>query len=181
MQQIELQTEPIPESDEALPSRRIPLETTVILKFAHFGGFFVECSANISQTGIFIKTDEPRKPGSVFIFEIWLGEEFRLVHGLGEVVWVREADGGPEHPAGMGVRYLKIDETSQAVIERVIQEHVQRGGRVFDLMAGVKGASTADPTDSSVVARPRRWLVWVALAMAAVALILVLARDHLSF
>ncbi len=77
------------ESETAPRSLRIPLETTVILKYAHFGGFFVECSANISQTGIFIKTDSPRSPGSVFIFEIWLGDRFKLVHGVGEVVWVR--------------------------------------------------------------------------------------------
>jgi uncharacterized protein (TIGR02266 family) len=119
----------------AFESRRVPLERKVILKFHHFGGFFIEYSANISLTGMFIKTDAPKAPGSVFIFEIWLGDEYKLVHGLGEVVWVRDDDEGLERPSGMGVRFLKIDAESRSVIERIVAEHLQRGGQVFDLGA----------------------------------------------
>ncbi len=114
-------------------SRRVPLERKVILKFHHFGGFFIEYSANVSLTGMFIKTDSPKPAGSVFIFEIWLGEEHKLVHGLGEVVWVRPEDERADRPAGMGIRFLKIDDNSRSVVRRVITEHVEKGGRIFDL------------------------------------------------
>ena len=127
-----------------MESRRVPLERKVILKFHHFGGFFIEYSANISMTGMFIKTEAPKLPGSVFIFEIWLGDEHKLVHGLGEVMWVRMEDEGQDRPAGMGVRYLKIDEESRAVVERVIAEHLDKGGAVFDLNAT---GSTNEPED----------------------------------
>ena len=116
-------------------SRRVPLERKVILKFHHFGGFFIEYSANISLTGMFIKTEAPKLPGSIFIFEVWLGDEHRLVHGLGEVMWVRMEEEGPDRPCGMGIRFLKIDDESRVVVERVIAEHVEKGGEVFDLAA----------------------------------------------
>jgi uncharacterized protein (TIGR02266 family) len=114
-------------------SKRVPLERKVILKFHHFGGFFIEYSANVSQTGMFIKTDAPKPPGSVFIFEIWLGDENKLVHGVGEVVWIRSEDDGADRPAGMGIRYLKIDDESRVVVQRVIREQIEKGGKVFDL------------------------------------------------
>ena len=117
----------------AFESHRVPLRRKIILKFHHFGGFFVEYSANISLTGMFIKTDSPKPPGSVFIFEIWLGDEYKLVHGLGEVVWLREQAEGPDDPAGMGVRFIKMSDESQEVIQRIIAEHVQKGGEIFDL------------------------------------------------
>ena len=127
----------------AMESRRVPLERKVILKFHHFGGFFIEYSANISMTGMFIQTESPKPPGSVFIFEIWLGEEYRLVHGLGEVVWIREHHESEDRPAGMGIRFLKIDEESLGVVERIIAEHVQKGGEIFDLRLGARTADSA--------------------------------------
>jgi uncharacterized protein (TIGR02266 family) len=120
-------------------SRRVPLERKVILKFHHFGGFFIEYSANVSQTGMFIKTDAPKPPGSVFIFEIWLGDENKLVHGVGEVVWIRSEDDGADRPAGMGIRYLKIDDESRVVVQRVIREQIEKGGKVFDLAEAGSG------------------------------------------
>ncbi len=116
-----------------IESRRVPIESRVVLKFDHFGGFFIEYAANISLKGIFINTTDSKAPGSVFIFEIWLGNEFMLVHGIGEVVWVRTKPEGIDRPAGMGIRYLKLDEESRRVIQRVVEEQVQKGGVVFDL------------------------------------------------
>lgn len=135
MKQLQVKSGALAESFDAaaVESQRVPLRRKVILKFHHFGGFFVEYSANISLTGMFIKTDSPKPPGSVFIFEIWLGEEYKLVHGLGEVVWLRDEDDGPDDPAGMGVRFIKMRDDSQAVVERIIAEHVQKGGEIFDL------------------------------------------------
>ncbi len=71
-------------------SNRAPLERKVILKFHDFGGFSIEYSANVSTSGMFVKTTSPKPVGSIFIFEIWLGDERKLVHGLGEVIWVRD-------------------------------------------------------------------------------------------
>ena len=174
MAQVQSLTAPSPEGELEAQAHRVPLETEIILKFAHFGGFFVEYSANISQTGIFIKTDSPRPAGSVFIFEIWLGDDFKAVHGVGEVMWVREVAEGPERPAGMGVRYLKVDPSSQDVVRRMIDEQIRRGGRVFELTEQFEEGTGQAPELSRVEGRLRRWLVWAALAVAAAALTLLL-------
>lgn len=115
-----------------LESKRVPVDSQVVLKFDHFGGFFIDYAANLSLKGIFIKTDDPKPAGSIFIFEIWLGDERRLVHGIGEVVWVRRAEEGINRPPGMGIRYLKLDEESRQVIHRVVEEQLAKGGVVFD-------------------------------------------------
>lgn len=114
------------------PFPRIPLETTVGLTFAQWDDFFVESSANISQSGIFVKTGAPTVPGSVLMFEIWLEDFFKIVHGVGEVVWVRGVAEGPERPPGIGVRYLKIDRSSREMIQRVVDERLQRDDHVID-------------------------------------------------
>ncbi len=97
--------------------------------FTQFGDFFVENSANISLSGLFIKSEKPRPPGSVFMFATWLGEHFRLVHGVGEVVWVRKEAEGPERPTGMGVRFLKTDRSSQEMIARLVDGRMRREGQ----------------------------------------------------
>jgi uncharacterized protein (TIGR02266 family) len=126
MAQTQLQDSEPSDSLNQMPpqSKRVPLVSKVILKFHHYGGFFIEYSANISQTGMFIKTTQPKPAGSVFIFEIWLGEKYKLVHGLGEVVWAREEADGPDRPPGMGVRYLKLDKDSREVIQRVVMSGI---------------------------------------------------------
>jgi uncharacterized protein (TIGR02266 family) len=155
------------------------LERKVILKFHHFGGFFIEYSANVSLTGMFIKTDSPKPPGSVFIFEIWLGEEHKLVHGVGEVVWVRHDDESAGRPAGMGIRYIKIDQDSRTVVQRVIAEHVEKGGKVFDLAAaGPEKASSDAPEDEG---RPDLSLVDAGSQPVSSADLLDLDEDLLGF
>ncbi len=125
MSAIQLQTAPT-------PFPRVPLETTVGLTFAQCDDYFVESSANISQSGIFIKTGAPTVPGSVVMFDIWLEEFFKIVHGVGEVVWVRGVAEGPERPPGMGVRYLKIGRSSREIIQRVVDKCLQQDDQVID-------------------------------------------------
>lgn len=138
-----------------LESRRVPLERKAILKFHDFGGFFVEYSANVSLTGMFIRTESPKPPGSVFIFEIWLGDEHKLVHGLGEVIWTRESGDGVQRPAGMGVRYLKMDEQSRAVVQQVIAAHLERGGEVFDLELEAAAQDSDELSGAETSSRPQ--------------------------
>jgi len=118
------------------------MERKVVLKFHDFGGFSIEYSANVSTSGMFIMTTSPKPEGSIFIFEIWLGDERKLVHGLGEVVWIRDKKEASDRPAGMGISYLKLDGESRTALARIVEEH-ERGlddaGRL-DLDAG----ATAD-------------------------------------
>ncbi len=113
-------------------SQRVPLERRITLKFQHRDGFVNEYAANISLKGMFITAWVPEPCGAVFLFEVQVADRQRLIHGVGEVVWVREAEESPERPSGMGVRFLKLDEASRRVINGMVEGHVRRGGTPFD-------------------------------------------------
>jgi uncharacterized protein (TIGR02266 family) len=114
-------------------SRRVPLETRVQFKFDRFSGFISEYSANISPGGLFLRTQEPRPPGTVLDLEFRLGDGFELIRGRGEVIWVRAEDEGTARPAGMGIRFLELSEGSRELIYRIVDEHVLQGGTPFDV------------------------------------------------
>ncbi len=126
-------------------SRRVPLETRVQFKFDRFSGFISEYSANISPGGLFLRTRNPRPPGTVVDFEFRLGDGFELIKGRGEVIWVRAEDEGPARPAGMGMHFLELSEGSRDLIYRIVDQHILQGGTPFDV--------TQKPPDS-VPARP---------------------------
>src|SRR5262245_9563799 len=85
-----------------LERRRVPLERKISLKFKEFRGFITEVSSNLSLGGMFIRTTAPKPVGTIFDFELSLTDDFKLVQGIGEVLWIREVDDGPERPRGMG-------------------------------------------------------------------------------
>lgn len=113
-------------------SRRVPLERRITLKFQHRDGFVNEYAANVSLKGMFITAWVPEPRGSVFLFEVQVADRQRLIHGVGEVVWVREAEESPDRPSGMGIRFLKLDEASREVINAMVEAHIEGGGTPFD-------------------------------------------------
>ncbi len=125
-------------------SRRVPLERRITLKFQHRDGFINEYAANISLKGMFITAWVPEPCGRVFLFEVQVADRQRLIHGVGEVVWVREAEETPDRPSGMGVRFLKLDEASREVINGMVETHVRRGGTPFDPAVRPEGVVAVD-------------------------------------
>lgn len=125
-------------------SRRVPLERRITLKFQNRDGFVNEYAANVSLKGMFITAWVPEPCGSVFLFEVQVADRQRLIHGVGEVVWVREAEEAPDRPSGMGIRFLKLDEASREVISGMVEVHVRRGGTPFDPAVAPEGALAVD-------------------------------------
>jgi uncharacterized protein (TIGR02266 family) len=102
---------------------RVELERQVAVRFERFDDFVTGVSKNLSRTGMFIKTEEPRASGSRFEFVLQLGEDLNLVQGKAEVVWTRRVGEGPDRPPGMGIKFLSLDKTSQGVLGRLIEQH----------------------------------------------------------
>ena len=113
-------------AQRALP--RIPLKLRVNMEFEKFSGFISEYSENVSEGGMFIKTATPRQMGSVFAIEFKLKDDYKLIQGWGEVVWVREKTETPDKPAGMGIRFLDIDQSSKELIRNIISIHKKDPG-----------------------------------------------------
>jgi len=109
-------------SSAPLNKRRVPVEQPLVLRFARFDKFIEEVSGDISLEGMFIKSEDPRPEGSIFDFRMDLHDDFTLIEGRAEVVWVRSHSQTEAQPNGMGVRFLDLDETGRKVIERLIRQ-----------------------------------------------------------
>ena len=106
---------------------------TVRYRSATLGEFIEHHSYDVSRGGMFIKTPSPFPAGTLLKFEVKIAEEQRLMQGVGRVVWKREGDqAGENAPAGMGIKFIKIDEASHAVIERLVENRGHGGPSAFD-------------------------------------------------
>src|ERR1044071_203210 len=103
------------------------LSMTVRYKSATVDEFIEHHSHDVSSGGIYIKTSSPFPPGTLLKFEIRIQDEQSVLAGVGRVVWKREpGEAGTETPAGMGVKFIKIDEKSKTLISRLVD--AQGGG-----------------------------------------------------
>jgi uncharacterized protein (TIGR02266 family) len=97
------------------------LTMTVRYKSATVDEFIEHHSHDVSRGGIYIKTPSPFLPGTLLKFEIRIANDQAMLQGVGRVVWKREpASAGPDKPAGMGVKFIKVDEASRNLIDRLV-------------------------------------------------------------
>ena len=113
-------------------SRRIPLEREISFRVPRFENFVTEYSANISATGIFVRTKEPLEPGTDLNLEFKVADDWKLIRGRGRVIWVRSKDEGADAPAGMGIRFLEMDPQSRRLIHWMVDKHAREGGDTFE-------------------------------------------------
>ena len=95
------------------------LTMTVRYKSATIDEFIEHHSYDVSRGGIFIKTPSPFLPGTLLKFEIRIADDKPMLQGVGRVVWKRDATAAaaPDKPAGMGVKFIKIDDASRKTID----------------------------------------------------------------
>jgi uncharacterized protein (TIGR02266 family) len=131
------------------PRARV-LNMTVRYKSATVDEFIENHSHDISRGGIFIKTRSPFPAGTLLKFEVRIAEDQKLMHGVGRVVWRREADRAEESfPAGMGIKFIKTGEGAAELINQLI---LAREGAESSFDAGVREAvSTPGGARPSVV------------------------------
>ena len=97
-------------------------------KSATVDEFIENHSHDVSKGGLFVKTPTPFPPGTLLKFEIRLAGDKSVISGVGRVVWKREpTQAGAEKPAGMGVKFIKIDDSSRAIIDRLITQKADAG------------------------------------------------------
>ncbi len=97
-------------------------------KSATVDEFIDNHASDVSKGGIFIKTSTPFPQGTLLKFEIRLAGDQSVIAGVGRVVWKREpAIAKPESPAGMGVKFIKLDDASRAVIDKLVATREDAG------------------------------------------------------
>ncbi|MBK9070868.1 MAG: TIGR02266 family protein [Myxococcales bacterium] len=103
------------------PSRRAPVTLKIKFKSGSVDEFVQRYAGDISHGGIFIRTKTPLTVGTTLRFEFQLRDATSLMGGDGTVVWIRESD--PNRPtavSGMGVRFDRLNDGSQLVLDRVL-------------------------------------------------------------
>ena len=95
-------------------------------EFASIDAFLEEYVTNISQDGVFIRTDEPYPIGTRvnLRFSIIL-DEVETIEGLGEVVRIVD---DPVGVMGMGVVFVDLDTVSEKIISRLFTRRPSETG-----------------------------------------------------
>jgi hypothetical protein len=93
----------------------------------------MSCKGNISISGMYLPTQTPLPRGSIFEFELMVGEDMTLVRGVGQVVRSQPAAGPDASHPGMAIRFTSLDAAGRELIFRTVDRHIQSGGRPFDL------------------------------------------------
>jgi uncharacterized protein (TIGR02266 family) len=107
--------------------KRTPVTLKIKFKSETLEQFIERYAVDVSQGGIFIRTKEPLAVGTQMKFEFQLRDASPLIAGEGTVVWTREND--PSRPAiapGMGVRFDRLADGSQNVLERILAEKAKQ-------------------------------------------------------
>jgi uncharacterized protein (TIGR02266 family) len=116
---------------------------------------FIENHAyDVSRGGIFIKTANPFPPGTLLKFEIRLASEQAVIAGVGRIVWKRDTGtSSTERPAGMGVKFIKLDEPSKIVIDRLVNTKPD-AGRAYEAEDHARMVSERPVPRATPTARP---------------------------
>jgi uncharacterized protein (TIGR02266 family) len=134
--------------------RRVKIVSlNVRYKSATVDEFIENHALDVSRGGIYIKTANPFPPGTLLKFEIRLASDQAVIAGVGRVVWKRDAGTAtPDRPAGMGVKFIKIDEPSKSVIDKLVSARAD-AGQAFE--SETDGSPTvADPPAAAKVVAP---------------------------
>jgi uncharacterized protein (TIGR02266 family) len=108
-------------------SQRSPVTLRIKFKSANLEQFIERYAVDVSQGGIFIRTKEPLPVGTTMRFEFQLRDESPLITGEGTVVWIREPNAGQAGVApGMGVRFDRLTESSQSVLDEILAHKAKR-------------------------------------------------------
>ncbi len=127
-------------------------------KSATIDEFIEHHSHDVSRGGLFVKTPTPFAPGTLLKFEIRLAGDKTVISGVGRVVWKRDLSQstGAESPCGMGVKFIKIDDASKALIDRLVTTKSDAGGAYLsepemdaDSLASMPVARAAAPVASA--------------------------------
>jgi len=83
---------------------------------------FFGYARNISRSGLYISTVNPREPGSRFDLEIPIPPLGHYVTCLCEVVWKRDFSPDSPYDPGMGMQFVDLDEEVAQAIDTWVLE-----------------------------------------------------------
>ena len=105
-------------------SRRLLREVPVRLSVSGEDGELVARTRDIAIGGMFVATADVRPvgTGAAFVLELGSGDAPDTVQGEAAVVWVREAPGGADQPAGMGMQFTRVEPPGEERLAMLFSE-----------------------------------------------------------
>ena len=121
-------------------SRRLLREVPVRLSVPGEDGELVARTRDIAVGGMFVATPDVRRAGTgtAFVLELGSADAPDSVQGEAAVVWVREAPGGADQPAGMGMQFTRVEPPGEERLAMLFSEPP-------DVAAGSDAAPEAPP------------------------------------
>ncbi len=105
-------------------SRRLPRAAPVRLSTPGEDGELVARTRDIAVGGMFVATADlrPVGAGTTFVLELGSADAPDTVRGEATVVWVRETSGGADQPAGMGMRFTRLEAPGEERLAMLFSE-----------------------------------------------------------
>jgi uncharacterized protein (TIGR02266 family) len=127
--------------------RRVKIVSlNVRYKSATIDEFIENHAHDVSRGGIYIKTANPFPVGTLLKFEIRLVADQPVITGVGRVVWKRDTpQDSADQPAGMGVKFIKVDDASRVIIDRLASSRADAGKAFESETASGSGRSSLPP------------------------------------
>ncbi|HEX9052160.1 MAG TPA: TIGR02266 family protein [Anaeromyxobacter sp.] len=154
--------------DEKRRDPRFGAELRLRLAYGSMDEFIERHATNVSRGGIFVRTLEPRPPGTELALDIALENGEQVLRGHGVVRWTTppSAPGEPPREPGMGVRFTDLTPESRALVDLMVAtvggkarseeppapEDVERGAT----STGSSTPTTPTPTATSAPDAPAR-------------------------
>jgi len=105
-------------------SRRLLREVPVRLSVPGEDAEVVARTRDIAIGGMFVATSDVRPvgTGTAFVLELGSSNAPDTVQGEAAVVWVREAPGGADQPAGMGMQFTRVEPPGEERLAMLFSE-----------------------------------------------------------
>jgi uncharacterized protein (TIGR02266 family) len=111
------------------------------LRYASFDALIDKFAPNVTRGGVFIASRTPLPIGSTFAFEIQLAGGEVALAGDGKVTWVKAFDpAAPQKAHGMGVQFLRLDNPSRELLNKILARKAQVAGAAPGRPMGLGGS-----------------------------------------
>jgi uncharacterized protein (TIGR02266 family) len=92
------------------------------IEFKEIIDFVTSYMHNISNGGLFLKTDDAYPLGTIVFLRFTMPGDTRPIETEGEVVWCNIGGRG-YFPKGMGIKFLKLNDDDTVKIKKFVDEH----------------------------------------------------------
>jgi uncharacterized protein (TIGR02266 family) len=97
------------------------VQKSLAVTFKDRQSFIRACTGNVSNDGLFIRTDSPLREGERFLIRLQLPDFSEPIQTKCEVVWARKYQQAENRPPGMGVKFCELSEAHRRFLNQYLQ------------------------------------------------------------